>query len=810
MLRSGSFNAVAAQEAQPNGSQARVVRRALTAAEAAAPMRISLALAGRNPDELRRRVAAGEQISPAEMAAKYLPLAGDFAKVAAWLAAQGLTVAPAGASHTVVFATGTPAQLAAAFQTTFARVTYRAEEHTAAVTAPSLPADLAPLVTSIHGLQPYLHPRKHAFNPTRVGAPPYKIGDIFRAYDISPDAYTGAGQEIGIIIDTPPASADLLAFWRANGVPQTLDNISTVNLSTSALPAPTGEETLDVEWSSGMAPGAKVVVYACGDIDNTDAAFPYIIDELQSGKRPNLHQISMSFGSGETENTTDYLASTSQLFATITGYGVSIFVSSGDEGAYGSQTKTVQTEYPTSDPFVTSVGGTNLLVNSATGAVTSETAWSLLPGDLQSGNYEGSGGGVSYYFARPSWQVGAGVPDGDKRLTPDVSLPADPETGAYYFLNGQADSVGGTSWSTPMWAGLAAQINQARAASGLPPLGLANPFFYARLGTPSFRDITSGTNGPYNCTPGYDLVTGVGVPDFGVLVQSLVATALTAPVINSAPTASGRVGAPFAYQITATGTPTSFAATGLPAGLGIDPATGLIAGTPTAVVSAAASVSATNAGGTGTGTLTLTIGLPLPEITSPLTASAILGTPFSYQITATNAPSNFDATGLPDGLTLNATTGVIAGTPTTAGNFPVALTAHADSGNGTATLTLVVASTAPEVTLTATRTPVASDGGQPGVLVLTRTGDTALPLTVTYAVKGNAQPGVDYRTLPGFKVIPAGKRTAKVKVLPLGTVSDGQPLHKVRVILRAPDDGSYTLGSARTAKVGIVNAAPQP
>src|SRR5947208_3561264 len=121
------------------------------------------------------------------------------------------------------------------------------------------------------------------------------------------------------------------------------------------------------------------------------------------------------------------------------------------------------------------------------------------------------------------------------------------------------------------------------------------------------------------------------------------------PIITSATTSTGQVGVAFSYQITATNNPTSYNATGLPAGLTVNTTTGLISGTPTTAGTYTVTISATNSGGTGSATLTLTIKPATPVITSSLTATGQVGIAFSYQITATNNPTSFNATGLAAG-----------------------------------------------------------------------------------------------------------------------------------------------------------------
>ena len=240
-------------------------------------------------------------------------------------------------------------------------------------------------------------------------------------------------------------------------------------------------------------------------------ALDRIIDELST--QSGIRQLSISLGLGETFVAADEVSVQHRKFVRLAAAGVNVFVSCGDAGsnqdASGhSATGPLQAEYEASDPAVIGVGGTSLVL-SANGQVAEETAW------------VSSGGGKSRFFARPDWQKGEGAPTGDERLVPDVSLTASPHDGAFLVLNGQPSQIGGTSWSAPVWAGFCALINEARSKAGKTPLPFLNPLIYPLMDSGCFRDIQSGTNGEFMSTKGYDLVTGIGVPNIRELIRRL-------------------------------------------------------------------------------------------------------------------------------------------------------------------------------------------------------------------------------------------------------------------------------------------------
>lgn len=303
------------------------------------------------------------------------------------------------------------------------------------------------------------------------------------AYNFSTSNTAGAGMTIAIVdaYNLPTAENDLNVFSAQFGLPActTANGCFTKVNQTGGTSYPrynSGwglEIALDIEWAHAIAPGAKILL-----VEAKTNSFANLL-KAEDYAAAHANYVSNSWGASEFSSEASY----DSHFAHS---GVSFFVSAGDAG--------LPAEYPSSSPNVISVGGTTLSFNS-NGTLQSETGWSA------------GGGGCSAYETATSAQSGFSqygqVNCGGKRGTPDVSLDANPSSGAAVYdsskYNGQTGwyQVGGTSLSSPMMAGRSA-------VSG--PLVNAGYVYGNNI---TFRDITSGTNGA-PCLTGYDLCSGRG------------------------------------------------------------------------------------------------------------------------------------------------------------------------------------------------------------------------------------------------------------------------------------------------------------
>jgi subtilase family serine protease len=202
--------------------------------------------------------------------------------------------------------------------------------------------------------------------------------------------------------------------------------------------------------------------------------------------------------------------------------GVSSFVAAGDSGSTtcGTSVPGTTLSYPAVSPFVTAVGGTRLTLGAGNTRV-SEVVWN----DSAFGEKAAGGGGLSRQQPRPAYQDG--VNRQNRRAVPDISALADIVPGWPDVINSTLLTVGGTSGSTPLEAAATALVDASQRKAGRPPVGVANGWLYKAASQKSaFFDITQGNNdlagvGCCHATVGYDLASGLGVPNWAVLPVTL-------------------------------------------------------------------------------------------------------------------------------------------------------------------------------------------------------------------------------------------------------------------------------------------------
>jgi hypothetical protein len=356
----------------------------------------------------------------------------------------------------------------------------------------------------------------------------YTPAQIRTAYGISGIQFgnspgDGAGQTIAIVdaYDDPDlvdstspqfSTSDLARFDAEFGLPdppsflKINENGGTTNLPPTDPAGPGNpygnwevEEALDVEWAHAVAPAANIVLVECDSINSNDLYQGVIV----AASYPGVSAVSISWGTAEFSGEQAYDSDFSHA-------GVTFVASTGDDGAPG--------EYPATSPYVLAVGGTDANIG-PNGQYLSESAWS------------NTGGGTSAYEPEPSYQDG--VQSTGQRTIPDVAFDGDPDTGvavydSYDAVNGQGDwqDIGGTSMAAPCWAGLIAIANQGRVQGGGSPLAGSTEALADLYALPAtdFHDITTGSNGGFSATVGYDEVSGLGTPLANLIVPALAGT----------------------------------------------------------------------------------------------------------------------------------------------------------------------------------------------------------------------------------------------------------------------------------------------
>ncbi len=554
-------------------------------------------------------------LTAAQYEAVFSPSKATYSALQQYLQTAGFTVTHTYSHRLLITFSGTVAQVDRTFGVTLKSYTaHNGQTYYGNDTDPQLPAWLISQVQSFTGLNNavrFQHPplRNHvagkfthaSVQPTCLPQDttgsyllPSQMATAYNLNGLYNAGYQGEGQSIALFELATFNASDLTAYASCYG--HSITPVQTVVTGSSAVPSDGGiiEVELDAQVILSAAPKlGRLVVYEAG---NNEADY---LAEWAQILQDAVPVVSTSWGVCENDLALSDAQLENEMFTAAAAQGQTVVSASGDSGSAGcafdntgnnSQPYTgLSAGDPGAQPFVTSVGGTSLTVNNATSAYTSEATWN----NPVNGTYSGgaSGGGISKYWAAPSWQSAPGVhnpytsatPCGATapsfcRETPDVSLQADPTRNSYliYCTSIQAGcdpsapwgSIGGTSAATPMWAALLAIANEMSVKQGGFNLGFVNPLLYqvgsnATNYAASFHDITTGDDdynndnpGLYPATPNYDMATGLGSYNALALATNLVTLAQNASPTRISPAstiwyfAEGSVGNGFQEFIT--------------------------------------------------------------------------------------------------------------------------------------------------------------------------------------------------------------------------------------------------------------------
>jgi subtilase family serine protease len=560
-----------------------------------------------------------------EFGARFGLADSDIATVQSWLEQQGFTVNSVSPSKSHITFSGTIAQIEAAFGAEMHYYNVGGKKHFTPSTDFAIPAALSSVVQAVTNLSSFKpHPHVKFRNPQLAPRPEYTSGqtgnhfltpkDVATVYDISPAynaGYTGSGQSIAVVGQSSVVLSDIEHFQTAAGftvkdpTPILVPNSGTAMV----LSGDEAESDLDLEYSSTIGKGATIYFVYTGDNQNYNVwdSIQYAVDHKVAPI------ISDSYGICETALASSDYSSLNVVLAQAATQGQTVLVPTGDNGStdcYGetgltiAQQEALAVDFPASSQYVTAMGGTEF--PSADVAASNTTYWQSAIGsdvissvlsyipeqvwndDSAAGGLAAGGGGVSAFTARPSWQTGVtGIPSASHRLVPDISLDASGYNAGYLFCssdssatqiagscsNGFRDSsnkyltvAGGTSFDSPIFAGMVAILAQKLNSTGL---GVVNSTLYSLAANSTsyasaFHDITSGSNAcpssasycssagasEYLATTGYDEATGLGSIDFYNLLNAWPSFTTPSTTTLSAASSSVAPGANDAIIIT--------------------------------------------------------------------------------------------------------------------------------------------------------------------------------------------------------------------------------------------------------------------
>lgn len=476
-------------------------------------------------DEIGARpLGKRRHLSRKEFADAHGAAPGDFKKIRDFALRHHLTVLEEHPGRRSVVLEGRVGDFSEAFDVRLNRYEHPKGHYRGREGPLQIPADLEKSIEGVFGFdnRPQAEPHFRRLNSDATRHRPHAATNTFLApkvaefYQFPPNS-DGTGECIGILeLGGGYQTSDLTSYFGelalATPVVVEVDVDKGSNQPTGDPNSADGEVALDIEVAGGVAPGAKMAVYFA---PNTDRGF---LDALTSAIHDSTNKpsvISISWGSAESTWTSQAMDAFNSACMDAATMGITVCVASGDNGSSdGVNDGQPHVDFPASSPNVLGCGGTILLTSGNT--ITEEDTWD----DLSSGG-GASGGGVSVHFPLPTWQNAAKVPLSPNqqpgRGVPDVAGDAAPETGYQIIVDGQSQTVGGTSAVAPLWAGLVARLNQLLGKS----CGFLNPLLYSKLPTDFLNDITRGNNGQYSAGPDWDPCTGLGSPNGANILAAL-------------------------------------------------------------------------------------------------------------------------------------------------------------------------------------------------------------------------------------------------------------------------------------------------
>ncbi len=577
---------------------------------------LAIGLYPRNEDELHTYLSDLSQptsvnyrrfLTPTQYDVLFAPSPTSYSTVQQFLHDAGFTISGVYTHRLLLVASGTVGQAEHALHITL--YNYRTpNQHVyyANDDEPLLPAALAELVESIIGLNDAVqltHPPLPPMQQVRQTLPanqfclghgmnyltPDQVASAYNLNSLYASNLRGEGQSIALFELDTFLTQDISAYSACYG--QSHAVIQTIKVGPDPVPSDGGvaEVELDTELILSAAPHlGRLRIYEAA---NNDAA---VLAEWAQIVQDAIPVVSTSWGQCELFMSSAMAQEENTLFSAAALQGQSIFAASGDTGsasclAQNSNTPQLSADDPAAQPYVTGVGGTTLSLGT-NGSYGDETSWNNPPNSATGYAGGASGGGISIFWAAPSWQEGPGVNSPVSSATPchttlpqicreipDVSLHSDPNVGYLLYCsslavgcdpNGAWYSVGGTSAAAPLWAAMASLTNELSLRQAGTLLGFVNPLLYqistqASQYAACFHDITTGNNdfahlhdGLYAATPGYDMATGLGSYNAYALATMLVSMTHQAHTVPPMPTstswyfAEGSVGGGFQEYLT--------------------------------------------------------------------------------------------------------------------------------------------------------------------------------------------------------------------------------------------------------------------